>query len=103
LIREAVLGEQRRAARTERRALDGDRVEPTALGEDVVDIVDHVGHDEAVDRGHPALSEGRATGDPRHARQCPHTTGDRPQLHEVTSVHRLPPSDQVKPSGHPRQ
>lgn len=59
---EAVLGEQRRArGDRQRRAPHGDVAEAATAGEDVVDVVDDVGQDQAVDgRDAAALGDGEA-------------------------------------------
>jgi hypothetical protein len=52
MIGEAVLGEDRSLTPKQRPALNRDRVEFATLGEDIVDVVHDVGHDEAIHRRH---------------------------------------------------
>src|SRR5438093_7799657 len=85
MVGEPVLGQQRAVA-AERRALDGDRVELTAPSEDVVDIVDDVGHHEAVDRRRAALRRG-PSGGARQGRDGEDPGADRAQPKYVSSLH----------------
>ncbi|MGH7279624.1 MAG: hypothetical protein ACREJG_13200 [Candidatus Rokuibacteriota bacterium] len=87
MVGETVLG-QERAAGAERGAPHGDGVERAALGEDVVDVVDDVGHDEAVDsRRRAALRARRAAPDPADAPDRKRPARHCAQREEPPSVH----------------
>ena len=79
VVGQAVLGQERGTPGAEGRALNRDRVELTSFGKDVVDVVHHVGHHEAVDDGHGrALRKGRAAAGPHRTTKGEDTTRDRP-------------------------